>query len=210
MHGRDYMGRNYKNYKKTPRIITGISGSGDCCVDGLSAYEVAVENGFFGTEREWLASLQGEVGPAGPQGEAGQPGSTGPQGPKGDDGRGLNIKGALTDPSELPVPPDDLSDAYMIDGDLWQWNLVTNEWVTIGHIQGPEGPIGPTGETGPQGAIGPQGPQGLVGQQGAVGPQGPQGETGARGVDGFTVHSGIAVPGSALGNIGDLYIQLPE
>ena len=28
--------------------------------DGKSAYEVAVDNGFVGTEAEWLASLKGE------------------------------------------------------------------------------------------------------------------------------------------------------
>lgn len=28
-------------------------------VDGLSAYEIAVKNGFNGTEEEWLESLQG-------------------------------------------------------------------------------------------------------------------------------------------------------
>ena len=32
---------------------------------GLSAYEIAVENGFKGTEAEWLASLKGEPGKAG-------------------------------------------------------------------------------------------------------------------------------------------------
>ena len=32
---------------------------------GLSAYEIAVENGFKGTEVEWLASLKGEPGKAG-------------------------------------------------------------------------------------------------------------------------------------------------
>lgn len=30
--------------------------------DGLSAYEVAVENGFVGTEEEWLLSLKGDDG----------------------------------------------------------------------------------------------------------------------------------------------------
>jgi hypothetical protein len=30
--------------------------------NGLSAYEIAVENGFEGTEEEWLESLQGEDG----------------------------------------------------------------------------------------------------------------------------------------------------
>lgn len=35
---------------------------------GASAYEVAVEEGFSGTEAEWLASLVGPTGPVGPQG----------------------------------------------------------------------------------------------------------------------------------------------
>ena len=45
--------------------------------DGKSAYEIAKENGFPGTEEEWLASLQGEPG------EDGDPGSEGPEGPPG-------------------------------------------------------------------------------------------------------------------------------
>lgn len=35
---------------------------GDIGVDGLSAYEVAVDNGFEGDEAEWLASLKGDKG----------------------------------------------------------------------------------------------------------------------------------------------------
>ena len=33
--------------------------------DGLSAYEIAIQNGFIGTEAEWLASLQGTDGQGG-------------------------------------------------------------------------------------------------------------------------------------------------
>lgn len=70
-------------------------------VVGQSAYEIAVENGYVGTEEQWLASLkgakgdtgsqgpegpQGETGPAGPTGPQGETGATGPQGPKGDTG----------------------------------------------------------------------------------------------------------------------------
>lgn len=33
--------------------------------DGLSAYEIALKNGFTGTEDEWLASLRGEEGISG-------------------------------------------------------------------------------------------------------------------------------------------------
>ena len=51
--------------------------------NGLSAYEVAVAEGYEGTVDEWLASL---VGPQGPQGPQGATGATGPQGPKGDTG----------------------------------------------------------------------------------------------------------------------------
>lgn len=40
--------------------------------DGASAYEVAVSNGFTGTEVEWLASLEGPQGAQGEPGPAGQ------------------------------------------------------------------------------------------------------------------------------------------
>ena len=36
--------------------------------DGKSAYEIAVKNGFEGTEEEWLTSLVGEKGEQGAQG----------------------------------------------------------------------------------------------------------------------------------------------
>lgn len=38
---------------------------GDKGDDGLSAYEVAVLEGFVGTEAQWLASLKGDTGPPG-------------------------------------------------------------------------------------------------------------------------------------------------
>ena len=43
---------------------------------GKSAYEVAVENGFSGTETEWLASLKGEPGAPGADGKDGENGKT--------------------------------------------------------------------------------------------------------------------------------------
>lgn len=43
---------------------------------GKSAYEVAVENGFSGTETEWLASLKGEPGAPGASGKDGENGKT--------------------------------------------------------------------------------------------------------------------------------------
>ncbi len=46
-------------------------------IDGKSAYEVAVGNGFAGTEEEWLASLKGEKGEKGDKGDKGDKGEPG-------------------------------------------------------------------------------------------------------------------------------------
>lgn len=50
---------------------------------GKSAYEVALQNGFTGTEADWLTSLKGQKGDAG---EPGAPGAKGEPGEKGDRG----------------------------------------------------------------------------------------------------------------------------
>lgn len=55
-------------------------------VTGYSAYEIAVQNGYEGTEQEWLLSLKGAKGDTGATGPQGETGATGPQGPKGDTG----------------------------------------------------------------------------------------------------------------------------
>ena len=47
---------------------------------GESAYEIAVEHGYVGTEEEWLASLHGATGAQGPQGEQGPHGEPGVSG----------------------------------------------------------------------------------------------------------------------------------
>ena len=47
---------------------------------GPSAYQVAVENGFSGTETQWLESLQGANGINGTNGTNGETGATGPAG----------------------------------------------------------------------------------------------------------------------------------
>ena len=40
-------------------------------IQGYSAYEIAVQNGFEGTEQEWLASLRGADGNDGADGSNG-------------------------------------------------------------------------------------------------------------------------------------------
>lgn len=82
--------------------------------EGKSAYQVAVDKGFVGTEEEWLASLTGPRGEKGEKGETGEQGATGPQGPqgergetgdKGDDGKDAKINGvnAISIIAEAPL-----------------------------------------------------------------------------------------------------------
>lgn len=113
---------------KSGNVVPGTASSGGGA-DGKSAYEIAVENGFEGDEKAWLASLKGEkgdtgakgeTGPRGPQGEQGEQGPKGDTGPAGADGK----PGADGDPGEKGEKGD----------------------------TGPQGPQGPKGDIGPAGA----------------------------------------------------------
>lgn len=151
------------------KFISDLSGAQG--IQGLSAYQVAVQHGFEGTEAEWLISLKGEKG------------ETGPKGDKGDTGSGLNIKGELD--SESQLPQEGVSgDAWLISGNLYVYvgengNVVSNpKWSNVGSIQGPAGPTGPKGE---QGEPGPKGEPGANGAPGVQGPKGDPGEKGEKG-----------------------------
>ena len=63
---------------------------------GYSAYDIAVLNGYSGTQEEWLASLQGPQGIQGIQGKQGEPGKGLPDVTAADNGKVLMVKnGAL-------------------------------------------------------------------------------------------------------------------
>ena len=53
---------------------------------GKSAYEVALQNGFTGTEADWLTSLKGQKGDAGEPGATGAKGDPGEKGDRGEPG----------------------------------------------------------------------------------------------------------------------------
>lgn len=57
-----------------------VKGAG--AIKGKSAYEIAVDEGYSGTETQWLESLKGDDGEPGPQGPQGE------KGDKGDPGAG--------------------------------------------------------------------------------------------------------------------------
>ena len=120
------------------KFISDLSGAQG--IQGLSAYQVAVQHGFEGTEDEWLISLKGdkgETGPKGDKGDTGEKGATGERGPQGLQGeKGLQgIQGEKGEPG----------------------------------IQGPVGPKGEQGEQGIQGIQGPQGEPGPQGPKGDTG-----------------------------------------
>ena len=129
------------------KFISDLSGAQG--IQGLSAYQVAVQHGFEGTEDEWLISLKGEkgeTGPKGDKGDTGEKGATGERGPQGLQGeRGL--QGVQGEKGEQGI-----------QGEKGE--------------QGIQGPVGPKGEQGEQGIQGIQGPQGEPGQKGEKGDPG--------------------------------------
>lgn len=72
------------------QIDVSAGGGGGVGPQGLSAYEVAVENGFEGDEAQWLESLRGpkgDPGEDGPKGDPGEDGADGAPGAPGADGQ---------------------------------------------------------------------------------------------------------------------------
>lgn len=88
--------------------------------DGASAYEIAVSGGFVGTEAQWLESLHGEKGDTGD---------------KGDPALAFEIKGRVTNASELPRPGKP-SEAYYVGTDLYIWITADNEYSNFGSLNG--------------------------------------------------------------------------
>lgn len=187
---------------------------------GKSAYEIAVANGFDGTEEEWLFSLRGERGLQGVQGIQGEQGERGPQGPqgirgpqgpagergeKGNDGTSVTITGNVEDVSELPsgLTESDAGTGYITnnDGNLHVWS--GTEWVDVGPIRGPQGLRGEPGLDGEQGVPGERGPRGEVGPQGPEGPQGKPGAKGERGEQGLPGQPGTNGVDGLVGPKGD-------
>ena len=57
--------------------------NGEKGTDGKSAYQIAVEQGYQGSESDWLSSLKGEKGDTGERGEKGEKGDPGDRGLQG-------------------------------------------------------------------------------------------------------------------------------
>ena len=131
-------GQTPMSYEEWLNTIKGADGKDG--VDGKSAYEVWLSNGYTGTQSdflEWLKGQKGDQGEQGVQGEKGEQGETGAQGPQGEKGE-QGETGAQGPQGEKGE-------------------------------QGETGAQGPQGEKGDQGETGTQGPQGEKGEQGEQG-----------------------------------------
>jgi hypothetical protein len=120
---------------------TGIDGEDG--EDGLSAYEIAVENGFTGTEQEWLDSLVGEDG-------------TTPH---------IDANGnwwiGETD-TGIPATGEDGREVEMQnDGTYIQWRYVGESWTNLVALSTLKGEKGDPGEPGANGQDGQDGDPGV-------------------------------------------------
>lgn len=193
---------------------------------GLSAYEVAVKNGFQGTESEWLASLHGQSAYA----LAKQLGFEGTEQEWLDSlvGPGAYetaVEQGFTGTKQEWLDSMKGQSAYQLavllgfDGDEAAWlaslvgksayqtwldlpgNAGKTEAMFIASIKGEKGDKGDTG------AVGPEGPKG---EQGETGPQGLKGDKGDTGAAGAPGEEGPVGPAGAKGDKGDTGAQGPK
>lgn len=153
---------------------------------GKSAYEIAKENGFDGTEAEWLASLKGATGAPGANGKDGENGKTPYVGENGNWYIGANdtgkpSRGAKGDKGSPGVTP-----TFGIE------SVETGE-------PGTDAEVTMTGDAPNHGLrfVIPRGNKGDKGSPGAKGDKGEQGSPGAKGDKGDTG----ATPNLTIGTV---------
>lgn len=133
--------------------------------DGLSAYEIAQNNGFEGTPTEWLASLKGDKGDTGKQGAKGDKGDKGDTGERG-------LQGAKGDTGAIGKTGASGKSAYEV------WLSIGNSGTETDFLNSLKGEKGDTGL---------QGIQGEKGDKGNTGAKGSKGDTGADGKSAYDV-----------------------
>ena len=150
---------------------------------GKSAYEIAKENGFDGTEAEWLASLKGAPGAAGANGKDGENGETPYVGDNGNwyigaDDTGKPSRGAKGEPGRDGVTPT-FSIESVETGEPGTDADVTMTGDAPNHGLKFVIPRGNKGDTGSPGAKGDKGEPGAKGEPGSPGAKGDKGDPGA-------------------------------
>ena len=156
--------------------------NGEKGTDGKSAYQIAVEQGYQGSESDWLSSLKGDKGEKGNTGAKGNPGQDGTDG-----------KSAYAIAVEHGY--EDSEDEWLLSlkGDTGE----RGEKGDTG-LQGERGEKGETGQQGEQGPKGEKGDRGDRGLQGVPGEKGEKGDAGVAGKDGFSPIANVVKDGSVI------------
>ena len=136
--------------------------NGEKGTDGKSAYQIAVEQGYQGSESDWLSSLKGDKGDKGDKGNTGAKGNPGQDGADGKSAYAIAVEHGYEDSEE-------------------KWLL---------SLKGEKGDTGERGEKGDTGLQGERGEKGDTGQQGEQGPKGEKGDPGDRGLQGIPGEKG--------------------
>ena len=138
--------------------------------DGKSAYQIAVEQGYQGSESDWLSSLKGDKGDKGNTGAKGNPGQ---DGANGKSAYAIAVEHGYEDSEE-------------------KWLL------SLKGEKGDTGKRGEKGDTGLQGERGEKGETGQQGEQGPKGEKGEKGDAGVAGKDGFSPIANVVKDGSVI------------
>ena len=144
--------------------------NGEKGTDGKSAYQIAVEQGYQGSESDWLSSLKGDKGEKGNTGAKGNPGQDGAEGKSA---YAIAVEHGYEDSEE-------------------KWLL------SLKGEKGDTGERGEKGDTGLQGERGEKGETGQQGEQGPKGEKGEKGDAGVAGKDGFSPIANVVKDGSVI------------
>lgn len=207
--------QNGINKRITVTDLIGNAGGGS---DGKSAYQIAVDTGFVGSQTEWISSLAGAAGATGAAGQSaydlavlggyvgsqaawlaslhGTNGTNGAQGAKGDTG-------------DVGAAGPAGSTAYQV---ALQGGFIGTQTEWLNSLKGAKGDPGDRGLTGPTGANGTNGSSaydiaiaaGFVGNQATwlaslKGVQGNAGAAGTNGTNGISAYQ-VAVDNGFVGN----------
>ena len=180
---------------------------------GKSAYEIAKENGFDGTEAEWLASLKGKPGENGLPGTNGKDGETPYVGENGnwfigEDDTRKPSRGAKGEPGRDGVTPTFSIESVETgepgtDADVTMTGDAPNHGLKFVIPRGDKGDKGDTGSPGAKGDKGEPGAKGEPGSPGAKGDKGDPGSPGAKGDKGEPGAKGEPGSPGAKGDKGD-------
>ena len=166
----------FMNFRTWFSRVYGVFGSGRVPTHYLSAYGLAVQQGYPGTLKEWLLSLIGPQGPQGERGPQGEPGNVfdeltpeqlerirGPQGIQGN-------PGPQGEPGVKGEPGTSVTVTNVVTSTADGGKNVVNfsDGTTMTVRNGSTGSRGETGAQGPQGERGPQGAPGAPGSDATV------------------------------------------